>query len=128
MGWTPRRCERVLKDSCILSRGSNGIQWDVCEFVHLCCLYRQSPHFTAARSEWPRVRRGSGFNSKFTSGGHWELKQVVEGLIKDEHMQPGTSNFREWHTAADSAGLSSRRGFLSLRNFIAQAKTPLIVN
>lgn len=50
---------------------------------------------------------GSGFNSKLISGGHWELKQVVEGLIKGEHMQSGTSNFREWHTAADSGGLSS---------------------
>lgn len=70
--------------------------------------YRKGAHLAALRSEWPRVRGwGSGFNSKLISGGHWELKQVVEGLIKGEHMQSGTSNFREWHTAADSGGLSS---------------------
>lgn len=71
--------------------------------------YRKGAHFAALRSELPRVRRGggSGFNSKLISGGHWELKEVVEGLIKGEHMQSGTSNFREWPTAADSGGLSS---------------------
>lgn len=75
-------------------------------------LHRKSPHSTAPRSKWPCVRRGSGFNSKLISGGHWELKQVVESLIKDEHMQSGTSNFREWQTAADSGGLSSPGRFL----------------
>lgn len=57
---------------------------------------------------------GSGFNSKLISGGHWELKQVVEGLIKGELMQSGTSNFGEWHTAADSGGLSSPGGVFTI--------------